>query len=123
LRPSLTVPRPTILELCSALRTPPTRHNVRAAASGFEGFINQLSVAIKNSPLNQGKKALAIAQAGDYDVEATKALMDKYIADNDVGVTFKTTRSRDVLMLLPYYRRWWCSAGRHAHSVSRPRAC
>ena len=73
--------------LRSTLRAPPGRLNMRAAASGFEGFINQLSVAMKNSPLNQGKKALAIAQAGDYNVEATKMLMEKYIAENDVGGT------------------------------------
>jgi hypothetical protein len=43
-------------------------------------------VALKNSPLNQGKKALAKAQAGDYDAAATRAKIEQYIKDNKVMV-------------------------------------
>lgn len=43
-------------------------------------------VALKNSPLNAGKKALAKAQAGDYDAAATRAKIEKYIKDNKVMV-------------------------------------
>lgn len=66
------------------------RRNVRASA-GFEDLINSLTVAINKSPLAEGKKALAIAQAGNYDVDATKAQLDKYISDNDVLVFSWTT--------------------------------
>lgn len=41
-------------------------------------------VAIKQSPLNKGKVALAVAQAGEYDQAATKATVDQLIADNAV---------------------------------------
>lgn len=68
----------------------PARRGVQVNAV-FENFINGLTVAIKNSPLNQGKIQLAIAQAGNYDVEATKAALDKYIAENDVVVFSWTT--------------------------------
>lgn len=50
------------------------------------GFINKLTVAIQNSPLAEGKKALAKLQAGKYDVDATRMMMDKYIQDNPVMV-------------------------------------
>jgi hypothetical protein len=43
-------------------------------------------VALKNSPLNQGKKALAKAQAGDYDAAATRAKIEQMIKDNKVMV-------------------------------------
>jgi hypothetical protein len=79
------VPSRSVARSLGQLGAPTSRRDVRAAAGGFEGFINQISVAVKNSPLNSGKKALAIAQAGNYNVEETKALLDKYIAENDVG--------------------------------------
>jgi hypothetical protein len=47
---------------------------------------NNTQVALKNSPLNQGKKALAKAQAGDYDAAATRAKIEQYIKDNKVMV-------------------------------------
>jgi hypothetical protein len=43
-------------------------------------------VALKNSPLNAGKKALAKAQAGEYDAAATRAKIEGYIRDNKVIV-------------------------------------
>jgi hypothetical protein len=43
-------------------------------------------VALKNSPLNAGKKALAKAQAGEYDAAATRAKIQGLIADNKVLV-------------------------------------
>jgi len=50
------------------------------------GFINSLTVALKNSPINEGKKKLAIMQAGSYDEAAVKAKLDAYIKDNAVVV-------------------------------------
>jgi hypothetical protein len=55
-----------------------------SSSSPLEGLINGITVFLNNSPINAGKKALAIAQAGDYDVVATKAKLDKLIADNPV---------------------------------------
>jgi hypothetical protein len=43
-------------------------------------------VALKNSPLNEGKKALAKAQAGQYDEAAVRSKINGMIADNAVGV-------------------------------------
>ena len=60
----------------------------RASSQGgfVEGLINNLTVAIQSSPLAEGKKALAVAQAGSYDVAAVSASVDKYIADNTVMI-------------------------------------
>jgi hypothetical protein len=58
---------------------------VSVRASFTENLINSLTVALKNSPINEGKKALAMAQAGNYDQVAVKAKLDKYIADNAVS--------------------------------------
>eukprot|EP00775_Hariotina_reticulata_P004876 gene4876-5121_t len=44
------------------------------------------SMLLKNSPLNQGKKALAKAQAGDYDQAAVRAKIEGMINDNKVMV-------------------------------------
>jgi len=49
-------------------------------------FINGLTVAIQKSPLAEGKKALAKLQAGNYDSEATKAILNSYIQSNPVMV-------------------------------------
>lgn len=46
----------------------------------------QTQVALKNSPINAGKKALAKAQAGEYDAAATRAKIEQYIKDNKVIV-------------------------------------
>lgn len=72
-----------------AHRTPVSsrmRSRVVVQANPFEDAINSLTVALKNSPLNQGKKALAKAQAGDYDAAATRAKIEQYIKDNKVMV-------------------------------------
>ena len=64
-------------------------HSVRAQAKegGFvEGLINNLTVAIQSSPLAEGKKALAVAQAGSYDEAAVRAQMEGYISDNAVMI-------------------------------------
>lgn len=72
----------TTLRSVASSRT--TRVAVRA---GFmEDAINGLTVALKNSPLNQGKKALAIAQAGQYDEAAVRAKVQSYIDNNKVVV-------------------------------------
>lgn len=55
-----------------------------AASNPLEGVINGITVFLNNSPLNAGKKALAIAQAGNYDAVATKAKLDNLIAENRV---------------------------------------
>ena len=52
--------------------------------SFVENMINGLTVAIQSSPLAQGKKQLAILQAGEYDEAAVRGVVDKYIADNKV---------------------------------------
>jgi glutaredoxin 3 len=52
--------------------------------SFVENMINGLTVAIQGSPLAQGKKQLAILQAGEYDEAAVRGVVDKYIADNKV---------------------------------------
>lgn len=49
-------------------------------------MLGLLQVALKNSPLNAGKKALAKAQAGEYDAAATRAKIEQYIKDNKVMV-------------------------------------
>jgi hypothetical protein len=49
-----------------------------------EAFVNAITVAVKNSPLNAGKLALAKAQAGQYDEAAVKAKIQNLIKDNPV---------------------------------------
>jgi glutaredoxin 3 len=51
-----------------------------------EAFVNAITVAVKNSPLNAGKLALAKAQAGQYDEAAVKAKIQNLIKDNPVVV-------------------------------------
>jgi hypothetical protein len=66
-------------------------------ASFTENLINTLTVALKNSPINEGKKALAMAQAGNYDQVAVKAKLDNYIADNAVSAVVLYMKLRYVL--------------------------
>lgn len=47
-------------------------------ASSLTSFINQ-------SPLNEGKKQLAIRQAGDYDAAAIRAQISTLVNDNGVS--------------------------------------
>ena len=60
--------------------------SVTAQKSFVEGLINNLTVAIQSSPLAEGKKALAIAQAGSYDEAAVKAEMEGLISSNPVMI-------------------------------------
>ena len=48
--------------------------------------VNWLSVAVKNSPANNVKQAIAKAQAGDYDEGQVAARLQSYIEDNTVVV-------------------------------------
>lgn len=81
--------RPSAKAACNPLLTGPSRRTrcatVRVQANFTENLINSLTVALKNSPINEGKKALALAQAGNYDQVAVKAKLDKYIADTSVS--------------------------------------
>lgn len=56
----------------------PTKAMFAQLADGLQ------TVLTSNSPLNEGKKALVRALAGDYDVDATKAKLDNLIADNSI---------------------------------------
>ena len=58
----------------------------KESSSFVENLINGLTVAIQSSPLSEGKKRMAIAQAGQYDEKAVKARMEQYIADNKVMI-------------------------------------
>lgn len=58
------------------------RRSLAVRAGLGENIINSISVALKQSPLNQGKMALAISQAGDYDQAATRAKIEGLIASN-----------------------------------------
>ena len=65
----------------------------RAAPSSDEGgetfaqkAINALTVALTNSPVNEGKKLLAKAQAGEYDGAAWKARVEAEVAATPVLV-------------------------------------
>jgi hypothetical protein len=61
---------------------------VRAEAKSDDGpvsrAVNWLSVAVKNSPANAVKQAIAKAQAGDYDEKAVAARLESYINDHKV---------------------------------------
>jgi len=50
-------------------------------ASPIIGFINSLQEAIQESPAAKFKAKLAKLQAGDYDVEVTKAKLSAQIND------------------------------------------
>ncbi|WIA15661.1 hypothetical protein OEZ85_002287 [Tetradesmus obliquus] len=65
-----------------------TQQIARAQGSNnpVEGAINWLTVALKNSPINEGKKALAKAQAGEYDEKAVRGKIEGLIKDNKVMV-------------------------------------
>ena len=56
----------------------------KAQEGGLTGFINSLTVAIQNSPLSNGKKALAIAMAGDYDEVAVKQTIESQTSQEKV---------------------------------------
>ena len=55
---------------------------------GFpENVINFVSVAVRQSPVNGVKQAIARAQAGSFDEAALRATVDGYIRDNKVRCT------------------------------------
>jgi len=54
-------------------------------------FISGLTEFAANSPINQGKIALAKAQAGDYDVEATQKELQEVIDGSKVVMFSFTT--------------------------------
>ena len=56
----------------------PTKAMFAQLADGLQ------TVLTSNSPLNEGKKALVRALAGNYDVDATKAKLENLIADNSI---------------------------------------
>ena len=65
-------------------RSAPRRSVIRCSLG--ENILNSITVAINNSPLAQGKAALAKAQAGDYDAVAVKAELERTIASGGVVV-------------------------------------
>jgi len=50
----------------------------------YAGVANVIQNALTNSPLNEGKKALVRALAGDYDQAATRAKLENMIATEKV---------------------------------------
>ncbi|KAK9839855.1 hypothetical protein WJX81_006437 [Elliptochloris bilobata] len=64
-------------------------HAIRGSATE-EGpvarAVNWLSVAVKNSPANAVKQAIANAQAGEYDQQEVAKRLQSYIEDNKVVV-------------------------------------
>lgn len=62
------------------------RFSVITKANMMENIINSVSVAVKNSPLNGFKKAIAHAKAGDYDSANIKKQIDTYVSTSPVVV-------------------------------------
>ena len=50
----------------------------------YSEFANTVQNILTNSPLNEGKKALVKALAGDYDEAAVKAKLEGLISDSPV---------------------------------------
>mmetsp|Transcript_26626 Transcript_26626/g.37505 ORF Transcript_26626/g.37505 Transcript_26626/m.37505 type:complete len:118 (-) Transcript_26626:554-907(-) len=50
----------------------------------YAGLANSIQNVLTNSPLNEGKKALVKALAGEYDEEATRAKLEGLISENEV---------------------------------------
>ena len=50
----------------------------------YSGLADTVQNLLTNSPLNEGKKAIVRALAGDYDEVATRAKLDGLIKDNPV---------------------------------------
>jgi glutaredoxin 3 len=55
-----------------------------AVRAGLNDIINNVTVAIQNSPLSKGKAALAKLQAGSFDEPAINKQVDDLIAGNSV---------------------------------------
>lgn len=77
---------PRTLPAVFGSRTPRGARRCTAVRADFTEMINKVTVAIQNSPLAQGKKALAKLQAGDYDVGAIRGKLETLITDNGVMV-------------------------------------
>lgn len=59
--------------------------------SSSDSFINKVTVALSNSPINQGKIWLAKQQAGDYDEAAYEAKLLQLIEETPVLMFSFTT--------------------------------
>jgi glutaredoxin 3 len=67
------------------------RRTVTTQANILEDAINTLTTFINKSPLNEGKKQLAVRQAGDYDAVATRGAINSLINEHPV-VVFSWTK-------------------------------
>ena len=74
----------------SARPTRGMRHSVITASgqneNAMESFINKLTVAIQSSPMAEGKKRLAMMQAGNYDKTQIRTMVNDYINGNPVMI-------------------------------------
>ncbi|GBF97393.1 hypothetical protein Rsub_09558 [Raphidocelis subcapitata] len=69
----------------SPTTTAPAPQRRSIVAAGFlEEAINAVTIAVKESPLNKGKKALAKLQAGDYDEAAVRAKLEGILTGTPV---------------------------------------
>ena len=57
----------------------------------YAELANGIQNVLTNSPLNEGKKAMVKAMAGDYDVEATRAKLQGLVDDSPVLMLSFTT--------------------------------
>ena len=97
----------------------------RAEAKSDDGLVsravNWLSVAVKNSPANSVKQAIAKAQAGDYDEKAVAARLESYINDHKVRGQRQPghlRHSQSVLTCTPRHGLTWPS-GRLSPAAQR----
>jgi len=84
-------PLRTLLHACPP-HTPQTPMQRRA-----DEAINALSVAVKESPLNKGKKALARMQAGEYDRGAVRARLEDMLTTKPVSMLFTLLTLTDLI--------------------------
>ena len=79
--------RPTRVPSRPMRRSAPRAPRAESGGGGFgEKIINSITVALKNSPLNAGKKALAIQQGGGQAAaEAYLPKVEALIKENKVG--------------------------------------
>ena len=57
----------------------------------YAEIANVVQNVLTNSPLNEGKKAMVKAMAGDYDVDATRAKLQGLVDDSPVLMLSFTT--------------------------------
>ena len=89
------------LALCaaaSALHSPSqrprsglVRHAEDPTKVWYADLANGVQNLLQNSPLNEGKKAMVKAMAGDYDVDATRAKLQGLVDDSPVLMLSFTT--------------------------------